>query len=75
MQTRSCPGKTAWEHAAVNFSNPHKFKSVNTRVPTTGSAFLSPEVYLGNSRNMLKRQKYRKESQLTEKQAQTRQRT
>lgn len=74
MQTCSHPGKTAWKHAAVNFSNPHKDKSVNTHVPTTGLAFLL-RFYLGNSRNMPKRQKYQKGSQLPEKQAQTCQRT
>lgn len=75
MQTCSCPGKTAWTQAAVNFSNPHKDKSVNTCVPTTGSVFFLLRFYLGNSRNMPKRQKYQKGSQLPEKQAQTHKRT
>lgn len=56
MQTCSCPGKTAWKHAAVNFSTPHKDKTLNTHVPTTGLAFFL-RFYLGNSRNMPKRQK------------------
>lgn len=60
MQTRSCPGKTTWEHAAVNFSNPPQGQVCQYPCPYNRVG-LSPEVL---SRQQ---QKHAKETEIPER--------